>query len=127
MQPHNGQISRENATSSSGTYPLAHYKEVPPPRTDILRFNDFPCLLVTFLKFSTHWTVGHSSRDQNKNKQPVTPRIVNMVVLTNALCLWPNLFSAQSVSFMEISKNLYLAVRYFFLQYAISEMEYMRS
>ena len=64
MQPHNGQISRENATSSIRTYPLAHYKEVspppPPPRTDILRFNDLRFLLGTFLKFSTHLTVGHA-------------------------------------------------------------------
>ena len=31
IQPHNSQISGENATPSSGTYPIAHYKEVPPP------------------------------------------------------------------------------------------------
>ena len=30
MQPHNSQSSRENATPSSGTAPLASYKEVPP-------------------------------------------------------------------------------------------------
>ena len=30
MQPHYSQSSRENATSSSGTSPLATYKEVPP-------------------------------------------------------------------------------------------------
>ena len=28
-EPHYGQSSRENATTSSGTYPLASYKEVP--------------------------------------------------------------------------------------------------
>ena len=35
MQPHYSQSSRENATPatpSSGTSPLASYKEVPPPR-----------------------------------------------------------------------------------------------
>ena len=32
MQPHYSQSSRENATQSSGTSPLASYKEVPPPR-----------------------------------------------------------------------------------------------
>ena len=32
MQPHSSQSSRENATPSSGTSPLASYKEVPPPR-----------------------------------------------------------------------------------------------
>ena len=31
MQPHNSQSSRENATPSSGTSPVASYKEVPPP------------------------------------------------------------------------------------------------
>ena len=31
MQPHYSQSSRENATPSSGTSPLASYKEVPPP------------------------------------------------------------------------------------------------
>ena len=31
MRPHDSQSSRENATSSSGTFPLASYKEVPPP------------------------------------------------------------------------------------------------
>ena len=30
MPPHESQSSRENATSSSGTCPLASYKEVPP-------------------------------------------------------------------------------------------------
>ena len=33
MQPHYSQSSRENATPSSGTSPLASYTEVPPPRT----------------------------------------------------------------------------------------------
>ena len=31
MQPYSSQSSRENATPSSGTSPLASYKEVPPP------------------------------------------------------------------------------------------------
>ena len=31
MRPHYSQSSRENATPSSGTSPLATYKEVPPP------------------------------------------------------------------------------------------------
>ena len=31
MQPHYSQCSREHASSSSGTSPLAPYKEVPPP------------------------------------------------------------------------------------------------
>ena len=30
-RPHYSQSSRENATPSSGTFPLASYKEVPPP------------------------------------------------------------------------------------------------
>ena len=32
MQPHYSQSSRENATPSSGTSPVASYKEVPPAR-----------------------------------------------------------------------------------------------
>ena len=35
MQPHYSQSSRENATPSSGTSPVASYKEVPPPPRDI--------------------------------------------------------------------------------------------
>ena len=35
MRPHYSQSSRENATPSSGTSPLASYKEVPPPPTHI--------------------------------------------------------------------------------------------
>ena len=31
MQPHYSQSSRENATPSSGTSPVASYREVPPP------------------------------------------------------------------------------------------------
>ena len=31
MRPHSSQSSRENATPSSGTSPLASYKEVTPP------------------------------------------------------------------------------------------------
>ena len=35
MRPHYSQSSRENATPSSGTSPLASYKEVPPPPTRV--------------------------------------------------------------------------------------------
>ena len=31
MRPHSSQSSRENATPSSGIFPLASYREVPPP------------------------------------------------------------------------------------------------
>jgi len=31
MRPHFSQASRENATPSNGTSPLASYKELPPP------------------------------------------------------------------------------------------------
>ena len=36
MRPHYGQSSRENGTPSSGTSPLASYKEVPPPPPGVL-------------------------------------------------------------------------------------------
>ena len=35
MQPHYSQSSRENATPSSGTSPVASYKEVPPPHPGV--------------------------------------------------------------------------------------------
>ena len=35
MRPYYGQSSRENATPSSGTSPLASYEEVPPPAGEI--------------------------------------------------------------------------------------------
>ena len=35
MQPHYSQSSRENATPSCGTSPLAYYKEVHPPGTQL--------------------------------------------------------------------------------------------
>ena len=41
MQPHSSQSSRETATPSSGTSPLASYKEVPPP----------PPLGITLMRF----------------------------------------------------------------------------
>ena len=38
MRPHHSQSSSENATPSSGTSPLASYKEVPPlPRGNFLK------------------------------------------------------------------------------------------
>ena len=36
VRPHYSQSSRENATSSSGTPPLAYYKEVPPPPAGVI-------------------------------------------------------------------------------------------
>ena len=39
MRPHYSQSSRENATPSSGTSPLASYKEVPPPPAYKLGFD----------------------------------------------------------------------------------------
>ena len=36
-RPHNSQSSRENATPSRGTSPLASYKEVIPPGIDVLK------------------------------------------------------------------------------------------
>ena len=39
MRPHYSHSSRENATPSSGTSPLASYEEVPPPPPPPLRTN----------------------------------------------------------------------------------------
>ena len=40
MRPHYSQSSRGNATTSSGTSPLASYKEVPPPPAQKLLLAD---------------------------------------------------------------------------------------
>ena len=53
MRPHYSQSSRENATPSSGTSPLASYKEVPPPPPPVnsaafcIRICTVPCKQVT--------------------------------------------------------------------------------
>ena len=79
MRPHDSQSSRENATPSSGTSPVASYKEVPPPppgaaklviwtrpsqveraitgaiiRTIIITFNDIYGCVATLTKFLTN-------------------------------------------------------------------------
>ena len=41
MQPHSSQSSRENATPSSGTYPLASYNNIPPRGKYHGHLNDF--------------------------------------------------------------------------------------
>ena len=40
MQPHYSQPSRENATPSNGTSPLASYNEVPPPPPGGMTFTE---------------------------------------------------------------------------------------
>ena len=45
MQPHYSQSSRENATPSSGTSPLAYYKEVHPPGRKGLLASGVSCLV----------------------------------------------------------------------------------
>ena len=42
MQPYHGQTSLENATPSSGTSPLASYKEVSPAWLDCSQSSIFP-------------------------------------------------------------------------------------
>ena len=55
MQPHSSQSSRENATPSSGTSPLASYKGVPPARVIIekSRLYFLVCSFITGL--SSEW------------------------------------------------------------------------
>ena len=68
MQPHYSQSSRENATSSSGTSPLASYKEVTPLGKCGVREHEeeppFPSLLQQFLPKT--WEVGRSSTEVNR-------------------------------------------------------------
>ena len=49
MRPHKSQSSRENATPSKGTSPLASYKGVPPPPRGL------------YAAFIIHWNVDHNS------------------------------------------------------------------
>ena len=53
MRPHYSQSSRENATPSSGTSPLASYKEVPPPGQYDLRTRRQLLLMQVSLLFHT--------------------------------------------------------------------------
>ena len=60
MRPHYSQSSRENATPSSGTSPLASYKEVPPPpglKTRILP------KFVLLIKYTV--SLGHTRKKDN--------------------------------------------------------------
>ena len=59
MRSHDSQSSRENATPSSGTSPLASYKEVPPPP----RFNA-RSIFAIFLRNWTHCVDGISFLSQ---------------------------------------------------------------
>ena len=57
MRPHYSQFSHENVTQSSGTSPLASYKEVPPPTPGVERPNlnflwstpEVPCYVMLYL------------------------------------------------------------------------------
>ena len=59
MRPHYSQSSRENATPSSDTSPLASYKEVPPPglKTRILP------KFVLLIKYTV--SLGHTRKKDN--------------------------------------------------------------
>ena len=74
IQPHYSQSSRENATPSSGTSPVASYREVPPPRVQSPSVNSrilmvcFTFLLYTYecfirLKFVTETDIYLCSKD----------------------------------------------------------------
>ena len=51
MRPHYSQSSCENATPSSGTSPLASYREVPPPPPGLLDPHLVPRGFLPFLRF----------------------------------------------------------------------------
>ena len=53
MQPHYSQSSRENATPSSGTSPLASYKEVPPPPRDFYHIKRKTAVFVICARYCT--------------------------------------------------------------------------
>ena len=50
MRPHYSQSSRENATPSIGTSPLAFYKEVPSPGPKIEAFHYLSCTTMSNCK-----------------------------------------------------------------------------
>ena len=62
MQLHYSQSSRQNATPSSGTFPLASYKEVPSPPSGPLTLQVQRVTNINFLNiyllFETHATEG---------------------------------------------------------------------
>ena len=59
MQRHYSQSSRENATPSSGTSPLASYKEVPPPALYYLFWKDHLVVKTSFKpeRWNYRWNV----------------------------------------------------------------------
>ena len=59
MRPHYSQSSRENATPSSGTFPLSSYKEVPPDTHTPPPHRGGPCVMIlNYLdKVDVHRTV----------------------------------------------------------------------
>ena len=60
MRPHYSQSSRENATPSSGTSPLASYKEVHPPLREGSQFNLFVGNLSFPLRHNCRLTTKYS-------------------------------------------------------------------
>ena len=50
MRPHYSQSSRENATPSSGTFPLASYKEVPPGQFTAVNWLSLGRVLLTVFR-----------------------------------------------------------------------------
>ena len=50
MRPHYSQSSRKNATPSSGTFPLASYKEVPPEQFTAVNWLSLGRVLLTVFR-----------------------------------------------------------------------------
>ena len=81
MQPHYSQSSRENATPSSGTSPVASYKEVPPPGLCTIRSHGtklYMYILVSKLCSGT-------SKNKGRSRRTGTSCIVLEVPLCNML------------------------------------------
>ena len=68
VRPHYSQSSRENATPSSGTFPLASHKEIPPPPPPRLKSPSLKAKLTNtqllkvaqLLTFVWWWGIGES-------------------------------------------------------------------
>ena len=60
MQPHYSQSSRENATPSSGTSPVASYKEVPPPGLGVPLLGEYLFRSSVHKKAVSHRPLGGS-------------------------------------------------------------------
>ena len=94
MEPHYSQSNRENATPSSGTSPLASYKEVPPSPPGHI------CMLVKSNLFRCPADGGWSKVFSTKKKR----RLMTLMFSVKKL-IWREICSTNSVFIVGINKH----------------------